>query len=73
MYVNYQYMENGNFAGAKVYAGSQQTGTIRLEGECAGIIIGIRGREDRASVKSKAASTSYMIDYTKDTNTWKAY
>ena len=73
VYVMYDVNENGKWVGGTVYTSTQQSGTIRMEGNCYGMVIGIQGREDKASIKSKAAGSSYMWAYSIERGGWEAY
>lgn len=68
VYVNYSINENGTWAGTKTYTSTGGSGTIRLEGNCYGIIIGVQGRKDKAT---QAAGSSYKAFYSIEKGTWE--
>ena len=68
--VKYYKNVNGNMQGCTVYRGSQQSGTITLDGDCYGIQISVEGRADKATDK---AASSYTVSYSIESGTWKSY
>ena len=68
--IKYYKNVNGNMQGCTVYRGSQQSGTITLDGDCYGIQISVEGRADKATDK---AASSYTVSYSIESGTWKSY
>ena len=68
--VKYYKNVNGNMQGMKVYRGSQQSGTINLEGDCYMISIGVEGRKDKAT---DPGASSYTQSYSIESEAWETY
>ena len=68
--IKYYKNVNGNMQGCTVYRGSQQSGTITLDGDCYGIQISVEGRADKASIGAKS---SYTVSYSIESEAWKSY
>ena len=68
--IKYYKNVNGNMQGCTVYRGSQQSGTITLDGDCYMITIGIEGRADKASI---GAWSSYTQSYCIEQEAWESF
>lgn len=68
--IKYYKNVNGNMQGCTVYRGSQQSGTITLDGDCYGIQISVEGRADKATDE---AASSYTVSYSIESGAWKSY
>lgn len=68
--VKYYKNVNGNMQGCTVYRGSQQSGTITLDGDCYIIQICIEGRADKATDK---AASSYTVFYSIESEAWESF